>query len=113
MLADVDLEKPSLENMPANLYESVCVPDLFLGYQAGSGGGGSSSDSSKSPAPPGSNSAAGPQAQGSMSAAPSPVGPVPPALPLPPRQFHDGEYKFMPNIPMLSCALVRYTGISV
>lgn len=35
---DADLEKASLENMPANLYESVCVPDLgdFLGYQSSS-----------------------------------------------------------------------------
>lgn len=32
---EVDTEKPSLENVPANLYESVCVPDLgeFMGYQ--------------------------------------------------------------------------------
>ncbi|KAK0159571.1 hypothetical protein PV327_010667 [Microctonus hyperodae] len=30
-----EVEKASLENMPANLYESVCVPDLgeFLSYQ--------------------------------------------------------------------------------
>lgn len=30
-----EVDKASLENMPANLYESVCVPDLgeFLGYQ--------------------------------------------------------------------------------
>ncbi|EFN88109.1 ETS-like protein pointed, isoform P2 [Harpegnathos saltator] len=34
---DVDAAKASLENVPANLYESVCVPDLgdFLGYQGG------------------------------------------------------------------------------
>ncbi|XP_043274998.1 ETS-like protein pointed isoform X2 [Venturia canescens] len=35
MLQKDEVEKASLENMPANLYESVCVPDLgdFLGYQ--------------------------------------------------------------------------------
>lgn len=35
MITEDEVEKASLENMPANLYESVCVPDLgeFLGYQ--------------------------------------------------------------------------------
>ncbi|XP_048515594.1 protein C-ets-1 isoform X2 [Athalia rosae] len=48
---EVDTEKPSLENVPSNLYESVCVPDLgeFMGYQ---GTPGVATPEHKSPATP-------------------------------------------------------------
>lgn len=52
---DVDAAKASLENMPANVYESVCVPDLgdFLGYQGA--GHQVSTPEHKSPATPASS----------------------------------------------------------
>ncbi|XP_014205235.1 ETS-like protein pointed isoform X2 [Copidosoma floridanum] len=78
---DVDLEKSSLENMPANLYESVCVPDLneFLSYQANSTTSVSStaSETAKGPSTP------APVQQQSQSS----------VVPLTPRQFRsDGGY---------------------
>ncbi|XP_031784895.1 ETS-like protein pointed isoform X3 [Nasonia vitripennis] len=98
---DVDLEKASLENMPANLYESVCVPDLgeFLGYQASASttpaasdskvpvGNSSGSTATRSPAPAAA-AATAPAANPSAISAPSPI-----AVPMGPRQFHnDGGY---------------------
>ncbi|XP_076546209.1 ETS transcription factor pointed isoform X3 [Osmia lignaria lignaria] len=52
---DVDAAKASLENMPGNVYESVCVPDLgdFLGYQGA--GHQVSTPEHKSPATPASS----------------------------------------------------------
>lgn len=94
LVLDVDLEKASLENMPANLYESVCVPDLgdFLGYQNAN----ASTPDHKSPATPASSTT-------SNSSGPSnPIQAIPqgnvasqPTVPLQPRQYHnDGKYNW-------------------
>ncbi|XP_011498889.1 PREDICTED: ETS-like protein pointed, isoform P2/D [Ceratosolen solmsi marchali] len=100
---DVDLEKASLENMPANLYESVCVPDLgeFLGYQGNAGGssvsasgvGGSSSAAAATPENKGpATPASGCSSISSNSAASAISAPSPIAVTLVPRQYHtDGE----------------------
>ena len=83
--------------MPANLYESVCVPDLgeFLGYQPGSSGGSNSTSGSTTDGkstPVGNNASAAapvvPAGQSPMSV-PSPVA----AVPMPQRQYHsDGKF---------------------
>lgn len=83
-VADVDVEKSSLENMPANLYESVCVPDLgdFLGYQ--NAANAVSTPEHKSPATPASSTTSNSSGPANASQAP--------AVPLPPRQYHaEGE----------------------
>lgn len=91
---DVDVEKASLENVPANLYESVCVPDLgnFLGYQSATNS--VATPEHKSPATPASSTtsnSSGPQ-NPSQTIASAP----PPIIPLPPRQFHnDGGYNHL------------------
>ncbi|XP_020281103.1 ETS-like protein pointed isoform X2 [Pseudomyrmex gracilis] len=92
---DVDAAKASVENVPANLYESVCVPDLgdFLAYQ--SGGHHVTPTEHKNPpsTPVGSvtNSSGPPQ-----SATQPPVQPSSGAVSLPTRQYHnDGAYNHL------------------
>lgn len=91
--SDVDAAKASVENVPANLYESVCVPDLgdFLAYQ--SGGHHVTSTDHKNPSTPvGSvtNSSGPPQ-----SATQPPVQASSGAVSLPTRQYHnDGKFIF-------------------
>ncbi|XP_051165625.1 ETS-like protein pointed isoform X3 [Leptopilina boulardi] len=90
---DVDVEKASLENVPANLYESVCVPDLgdFLGYQ--NAANAVATPEHKSPATPASSTtsnSSGPQRSSQTIQSAAPI------IPLPPRQFHsEGGYNHL------------------
>lgn len=90
---DVDAAKASLENVPGNMYESVCVPDLgdFLGYQSGAHQG--ATPEHKSPATPASSAtsnSSGPQNAGNQPTAP--LQPPSAAVSLPSRQYHnDGK----------------------
>lgn len=93
---DVDAAKASLENVPANLYESVCVPDLgdFLGYQGG--GHQVATPEHKNPSTP-ANSAtsnsSGPPQSGTQQQ--PPIQPSSGAVSLPSRQYHnDGKSIF-------------------
>ncbi|EGI59692.1 Protein c-ets-1-A [Acromyrmex echinatior] len=93
---DVDAAKASLENVPANLYESVCVPDLgdFLGYQGG--GHQVATPEHKNPSTP-ANSAtsnsSGPPQSGTQQQ--PPIQPSSSAVSLPSRQYHnDGKSIF-------------------
>ncbi|CAK9802369.1 Protein c-ets-1-B (Fragment) [Anthophora quadrimaculata] len=94
---DVDAAKASLENVPGNMYESVCVPDLgdFLGYQ--SGAHQVATPEHKSPATPASSAttnSSDPQNTGTQPQAPL----QPPSTPasLPSRQYHnDGGYNHL------------------
>ncbi|KAL6267364.1 hypothetical protein P5V15_000439, partial [Pogonomyrmex californicus] len=87
---DVDAAKASLENVPANLYESVCVPDLgdFLGYQGG--GHQVATPEHKNPPTP-ANSAtsnsSGPPQSGTQQQ--PPIQPSSGAVSLPSRQYHN------------------------
>ncbi|XP_032677627.1 ETS-like protein pointed isoform X1 [Odontomachus brunneus] len=87
---DVDAAKASLENVPANLYESVCVPDLgdFLGYQGGHQV--AASEHKNPPTPAGSaasNNSSGPPPSGMQQ---------PSSVSLPSRQYHnDGGYNHL------------------
>lgn len=91
-VAEDEVDKASLENMPANLYESVCVPDLdnFLGYQGANNS--VTTPEHKSPATPASSTT-------STSSGPRNPGPAQSSIqqtmtsvpPLPPRAF-DGEF---------------------
>ncbi|XP_070525255.1 protein C-ets-1 isoform X1 [Cardiocondyla obscurior] len=94
---DVDAAKASLENVPANLYESVCVPDLgdFLGYQGG--GHQVATPEHKTPPTP-ANSAtsnsSGPPQSGTQQQ--PPIQPSSGAVSLPSRQYHsDGGYNHL------------------
>ncbi|XP_017791496.1 PREDICTED: LOW QUALITY PROTEIN: ETS-like protein pointed [Habropoda laboriosa] len=95
---DVDAAKASLENVPGNMYESVCVPDLgdFLGYQSGAHQVATTPEH-KSPATPASSAttnSSGPQNTGTQPQAPL----QPPSTPvsLPSRQYHnDGGYNHL------------------
>ncbi|XP_033188655.2 ETS transcription factor pointed isoform X1 [Bombus vancouverensis nearcticus] len=94
---DVDAAKASLENVPGNMYESVCVPDLgdFLGYQSGAHQG--ATPEHKSPATPASSAtsnSSGPQNVGNQPTAP--LQPPSAAVSLPSRQYHnDGGYNHL------------------
>ena len=103
--AEFEIEKASLENMPANLYESVCVPDLgdFLGYQqqqANAANNSVSTPEHKSPATPASSttsttssSGAGPRNSSAQSSIQQPLSSG--SAPLQPRSYHnDGEYSY-------------------
>ncbi|KAG7199300.1 hypothetical protein KM043_018154 [Ampulex compressa] len=86
---DVDAAKASLENVPANLYESVCVPDLgdFLGYPGAAHQ--VATPEHKSPATPASSATSNSSAPQS-GAQPSPIPPPPSgAVSLPSRQYHN------------------------
>ena len=88
---DVDVEKASLENVPANLYESVCVPDLgdFLGYQSATSS--VATPEHKSPATPASSTTSNSSGPQNASQTISPAAPI---IPLPPRQFHNEGKSF-------------------
>lgn len=95
---DVDAAKASLENVPANLYESVCVPDLgdFLGYQ---GGHQVAASEHKNPTTPvgsaASNNPSGPPQSSTQQ--PAVQQPSSGAVSLPSRQYHnDGKFIFTP-----------------
>ncbi|OAD60589.1 Transforming protein p54/c-ets-1 [Eufriesea mexicana] len=88
---DVDAAKASLENVPGNMYESVCVPDLgdFLGYQSAAHQVATTPEH-ESPATPASSAisnSSGPQSTGNQPAAP--LQPPSTAVSLPSRQYHD------------------------
>ncbi|KAH0944941.1 hypothetical protein HN011_007758, partial [Eciton burchellii] len=89
---DVDAAKASLENVPANLYESVCVPDLgdLLGYQGGGGHHQVATPEHKNPSTPASsatsNSSGPPQ---SATQQQPPIQPSSGAVSLPSRQYHN------------------------
>ncbi|XP_012149094.1 ETS transcription factor pointed isoform X4 [Megachile rotundata] len=95
---DVDAAKASLENVPANVYESVCVPDLgdFLGYQGT--GHQVATPEHKSPATPASsttsNSSSTNPRTGTQPSAP--LQPPSATASLPSRQYHnDGGYNHL------------------
>lgn len=106
--SDVDAAKASLENVPANLYESVCVPDLgdFLGYQGGHQV--ATPDHKNPPTPAGSatsNSSGTPQS----GTQPPPIQPSSGAVSLPSRQYHnDGKSTF--TIPPSATGEGSFTG---
>ncbi|EFN67411.1 Transforming protein p54/c-ets-1 [Camponotus floridanus] len=94
---NVDAAKASPENVPANLYESVCVPDLgdFVGYQ-GAGHHQVATPEHKNPSTPAnsatSNSSGPPQ---SATQQQPPIQPSSAAVSLPSRQYHnDGKSIF-------------------
>ncbi|XP_017767511.1 PREDICTED: ETS-like protein pointed isoform X2 [Eufriesea mexicana] len=95
---DVDAAKASLENVPGNMYESVCVPDLgdFLGYQSAAHQVATTPEH-ESPATPASSAisnSSGPQSTGNQPAAP--LQPPSTAVSLPSRQYHDdGGYNHL------------------
>ncbi|XP_046477884.1 protein C-ets-1 isoform X1 [Neodiprion pinetum] len=90
---EVDTEKASLENVPANLYESVCVPDLgeFMGYQ---GTPSMATPEHKSPAtpatPPGTPQSQQGQNQNQGQSQPPP--PPPPSVITLSRQYHNDAH---------------------
>ncbi|XP_072756687.1 transforming protein p54/c-ets-1 isoform X2 [Anoplolepis gracilipes] len=94
---NVDAAKASLENVPANLYESVCVPDLgdFVGYQ-GAGHQVATPEHKNPPTPANSttsNSSGPPQ---SATQQQPPIQPSSGAVSLPSRQYHnDGGYNHL------------------
>ncbi|XP_070151920.1 protein C-ets-1 [Polyergus mexicanus] len=93
---NVDAAKASLENVPVNLYESVCVPDLgdFVGYQ-GAGHQVATPEHKNPPTPANSvtsNSSAPPQSGTQQQPPIHSSG----AVSLPSRQYHDdGGYNHL------------------
>ncbi|XP_054014070.1 ETS-like protein pointed isoform X1 [Hylaeus anthracinus] len=93
---DVDAAKASLENVPGNVYESVCVPDLgdFLGYQ--SAGHQVATPEHKSPATPASSATSNSSGPQTGTQPPSTLQPSSGAVSLPSRQYHnDGGYNHL------------------
>lgn len=92
---DVDAAKASLENVPANLYESVCVPDLgdFLGYQGGGHQVATPDKNPPTPANSATSNSSGPPQSGTQQQ--PPIQPSSGAVSLPSRQYHnDGKSTF-------------------
>lgn len=93
---DVDAAKASLENVPANLYESVCVPDLgdFLGYQGAAHQ--VATPEHKSPATPASSATSNSSGPPTGTQPPPPLQPTSAPVSLPSRQYHnDGGYNHL------------------
>ncbi|XP_076171389.1 ETS transcription factor pointed isoform X2 [Ptiloglossa arizonensis] len=93
---DVDAAKASLENVPGNVYESVCVPDLgdFLGYQGAAHQ--VATPEHKSPGTPASSATSNSSGPQTGTQPPSTLQPTSGAVSLPSRQYHnDGGYSHL------------------
>ncbi|KAL6440224.1 hypothetical protein ACFW04_003069 [Cataglyphis niger] len=90
---NVDAAKASLENVPANLYESVCVPDLgdFVGYQGA--GHQVATPEHKNPPTPANSATSNPSGPPQSGTQQQPPIHSSDAMSLPSRQYHnDANY---------------------